>query len=78
LPRLRPLALASAASAVLGMLALAWAMNAAPALAFGWSDKPAGRAIRALVSAATDVDRDGFGWLSEPSDPAPFDPTVHP
>lgn len=78
LPRVRGLAAAGCGAALVGVLAIAWSVGAAPALALGWSEKPAGRALRALVSAATDVDRDGFGWLSQPADPAPLDATVHP
>lgn len=51
-----------------------------------WSDvldnglrrKPAGQALGAMVSAASDVDRDGFGILSRPPDLAPLDAKVFP
>ncbi|HEY8120260.1 MAG TPA: sulfatase-like hydrolase/transferase, partial [Myxococcota bacterium] len=78
LPRLRGLAASSAVFAVLGAGALAWSAHSAPALAFGWSEKPAGRVIRALADTATDFDRDGYGEFSEPRDPAALDPAIHP
>lgn len=45
---------------------------------FGLRRKPAGAALARLVETATDVDRDGYGWLSEPPDHAPFDAGRHP
>lgn len=78
LPSLRGVAAGGALAAALGIAAIAWGARFAHALEVGWSEKPAGRALRAIVSAATDVDRDGYGWLSQPGDPAPFDDAIHP
>jgi len=78
LPRARWVAALASLSAAAGISAIAWAGLFAPALDFGWGEKPAGRALRAIVSAATDVDRDGYGWLSRPGDPAPLDSSIHP
>jgi len=78
LPRARWLAALASLGAAAGISALAWAALLAPALAFGWGEKPAGRALRAIVSVATDLDRDGYGWLSEPGDSAPLDASIHP
>jgi hypothetical protein len=78
LPRARWLAALASLGVAGGVSALAWAASNSPALDFGWGEKPAGRALRAIVSAATDLDRDGYGWLSQPSDPAPLDASIHP
>jgi hypothetical protein len=78
LPRARTLALATGAGLLAGASTLGLAAAHAPALSFGLGAKPAGRAITAAVAALTDVDRDGFGVLSRPHDPAPFDGDVHP
>ncbi len=78
LPPFRTLAAAFVVFMSIGAGALAWSAAHAPALEFGWSAKPSGRALRETVAALSDVDRDGSGWLSTPPDPAPFDATVHP
>ncbi len=78
LPRTGALALLSGVGALAGGLTLGVAASRAPALSFGLSAKPSGRAIAAAVASLTDVDRDGFGFLSVPSDPAPFDSAIHP
>lgn len=44
----------------------------------GLRRKPAGQVIGALVTWVSDVDRDGYGLLSRPGDPAPFDARVYP
>lgn len=44
----------------------------------GLRRKPAGQAIGGLVTFASDFDRDGYGLLSRPGDPAPFDARVYP
>lgn len=48
------------------------------ALDNGLRRKPAGQVLGAVVTSTTDVDRDGYGLLSRPSDPAPFDARVYP
>ena len=40
--------------------------------------KPAGRVLGSMTQWLTDVDRDGYGLLSTPADPAPFDARIHP
>lgn len=40
--------------------------------------KPTGRVLGTFTQWATDVDRDGYGLLSTPRDPAPFDASIHP
>ncbi|MCL4814550.1 MAG: sulfatase-like hydrolase/transferase, partial [Vicinamibacteraceae bacterium] len=44
----------------------------------GLKRTPAGEAFGTVVSWGTDVDRDGYGLLSTPRDPAPFDARIHP
>ncbi len=78
LPRIRSLAACAAACAAVGAIALSAGARWAPALEFGWSEKPAGRTLRSGVSALSDFDRDGYGYLSQPADPAPFSATIHP
>ena len=40
--------------------------------------KPAGRVLGSVTQWVTDLDRDGYGLLSNPADPAPLNPAVHP
>ena len=47
-------------------------------LRYGWSHKASGMIVTAASDRLTDWDWDGSGWLSTPSDPAPFDGAVHP
>jgi hypothetical protein len=65
-------------SAALGTAALHLADTRAPVLSYGLDRKPGGMFLRSIVEAATDWDRDGFGWMARPADPAPLDPTRHP
>lgn len=44
----------------------------------GLRRKPAGQALGGMVSAVSDVDRDGYGVLSRPPDLSPFDAQVFP
>lgn len=44
----------------------------------GLRRKPAGQTIGALVNVITDVDGDGFGLMSRPGDPDPWDARVYP
>lgn len=44
----------------------------------GLRRKPAGRLIGTLVRAITDVDRDGFGLLTRPADPDPWNSEIFP
>ncbi len=78
LPRPLRLAWVASACAAAGIGVLGASATLAPALEVGWSAKPSGRALRAAVAALSDLDDDGYGWLSEPHDPAPFDAALHP
>jgi hypothetical protein len=44
----------------------------------GMSRKASGVVVGTGVQFLTDVDRDGYGLLSRPADPAPFDADLHP
>ena len=63
---------------VAGALTLLLASQAAPRILAGLVAKPGAKALVEIVRRVTDVDRDGFGALSRPSDPAPFDASIHP
>jgi arylsulfatase A-like enzyme len=40
--------------------------------------KPSARAVGLAADAISDLDRDGYGVLGRPADPAPFDKRIHP
>ena len=44
----------------------------------GLRRKPSGQLLGTVVTWASDVDRDGYGLLARPADPAPFDASIHP
>lgn len=44
----------------------------------GLRRKPSGRLLGTVVEFLSDVDRDGYGLLGRPSDPAPWDSRVYP
>ncbi len=44
----------------------------------GLKRKPSGRLLEFVAETLSDVDRDGYGLLSRPSDPAPFNAQVFP
>ena len=67
-----------ACAALGGALLLTAASERWPVLAYGLDRKPSGMALRTLVQQTTDWDRDGFGWLSRPADPAALDGSIHP
>lgn len=68
-----PLAVFLAGTFVLGV-----ARVQSAALDNGLRRKPSGDWLGQLVTLATDFDRDGYGLLSRPADPAPFDSRVYP
>lgn len=63
---------------VLALVAGAAARRADPAIDRALSYTPAGRVLGSVTQWLTDVDRDGYGLLSVPRDPAPFDARIHP
>jgi hypothetical protein len=72
-PVLVPLLVAVAAAVLLGVAA-----TRSDVLENGLLRKPAGQLFAAVVNAATDVDRDGFGIVGRSSDPDAFDASVYP
>ena len=78
LPDPRSFAKAFGGLLLLSSLLLIGTLRAAPRLYSGLSAKPSAAMLSALVQLATDVDRDGFGLLSRPADPAAFDGNRHP
>jgi hypothetical protein len=65
-------------SAVGGAVILTAAATHAPLLSFGFDHKASGQLLGLVIRLATDIDRDGFGLLSQPPDVAPLDASRHP
>jgi hypothetical protein len=68
---------------LLGLVLLAIALSAAgrtadPTLDWGIGWKASGRVTGALLQRVLDADRDGYGLVSRPPDPANFDASIHP
>ena len=67
---------------ILFFLAGAWATGMArradASLDNGLRRKPSGQVLGWFASTLTDVDRDGYGWLSRPADPNPWDARISP
>lgn len=78
LPDPRSFAKAFAGLLLISALLLVGTLSTAPRLYSGLSSKPSAAMLTALVQWTTDVDRDGFGLLSRPADPAAFDADRHP
>ena len=77
-PPLRSLWLGFAGLTLLGALIHSTAPASADRLRYGLELKPSRTLMEAFIQYATDVDRDGYGLLSRPRDPQPFDATIHP
>ncbi|MEE2674704.1 MAG: sulfatase-like hydrolase/transferase [Myxococcota bacterium] len=77
-PGARPFAKAFAGLLLCSSLLLVGIAWGAPRVNVGLSAKPSGSLLVGLLDFVTDVDRDGFGLLSRPADPAPFDADRHP
>ena len=69
-----PWALAS----LLMTLALIIFVNADPELRYGMKKKTSFYLLTHILNPVSDVDGDGFGELRFPTDPAPFDSSIHP
>ncbi len=78
LPGWRTLAALAGLSWSIALAALGLTAARAEALHFGLDWKPAGRLLSDAAALATDVDRDGSGWLSRPPDPDPWDAARSP
>lgn len=77
-PRLRTLLAWTGMSATVGAIILITTTLLDSPLAFGLTHKPSGIALRKIIEYITDVDRDGYGFMSKPRDPAPFDASIYP
>lgn len=77
-PRIRVLVGAATVLALAGSVALADKSDSGAEVREALQQQPAAVILTRLVNAATDVDFDGSGWLSRPSDRAPFDAAIHP
>lgn len=63
---------------IFGAVVLTTASSHSDILENGLLRKPAGRALAAVVTRVTDVDRDGVGAIGRNADPAPFDRSIFP
>lgn len=77
-PDTRSLWLGCLGATALGAMILVLPSAAASRVQYGLRGKQSGTLVARLVQWVTDVDRDGFGVLSQPPDPAPFDGSIHP
>lgn len=77
-PRTAGLALSSVGLVVLGTLILAVAATSSASLRFGLSKKPAATLLIRAIQWGSDIDRDGFGFFSEPGDPDAFNASIRP
>lgn len=68
-----PVLLLVAGTGVTGMI-----RHDSPVMDNGLRRKPSAQVLGWLSGVLTDVDRDGYGWLDSPADPAPWDPRAFP
>ena len=78
LPRLVVVGGSCLGALLAGALVLGVAGSRDERLRYGWSRKGSGMLVTAALDRLTDWDLDGTGWLATPSDPAPFDGSIHP
>jgi len=77
-PRGRMLLGGTAALALAGTAALSSTSESAAEVREALHLQTAANLLTQAVNTATDVDFDGTGWLSRPTDAAPFDAAIHP
>jgi hypothetical protein len=77
-PPLRSVCATFASCALLGALIVALPSDTMERLRYALRGKLSRILLAELIQRVTDVDHDGYGWLSQPPDPAPFDGTVRP
>ncbi len=77
-PSARPFATGFAGLLLVSSVLLIGTASGAPRLHAGLAAKASTSILIGLIQLVTDVDRDGFGLLSRPADPAPFDGDRHP
>ena len=76
--RLRPLGARAAVLLLIGLALTTTARLTSAELDNGLRRKPSTKALGAIVETLTDVDRDGYGIVRAPADPAPFDKRIYP
>ena len=72
------LVLAAASAFAVGLVVTTAARVGSDTFDNGLMRTPGGQLLGRVVEIASDVDRDGYGWLGRPADPAPFDGRVYP
>jgi hypothetical protein len=77
-PPLRSVWAAFASCGLLAALIVTIPSDATARLRYGLQQKASWILTLEFVRTVTDVDRDGYGWLAQPPDPAPFDAAIHP
>jgi hypothetical protein len=77
-PRGRSTGLAFLTTAAVAACLLIWSQAHARPLHYGLGHTAGGRLLPLLLDRVTDFDLDGHGLVSAPSDPAAFDPAIHP
>ena len=78
IPSLRVNVTAAAVALAAGILASAILSSGDGLVLDGIERKASFRALASVLRFTTDWDRDGFGWLSRPADPAPFEASRRP
>jgi hypothetical protein len=76
-PRTASLWVGFLSCAMLGTAILAISITSAPRIHYGLVRKPSAVLLSQLVQKVTDLDRDGFGFLSMPPDADPFDSSLY-
>jgi hypothetical protein len=77
-PRPRRLLMPMLTCVAIGSLLLGLRTDAATRLRYGMTGKTSLILLGHAIRTVTDVDFDGYGWLSRPRDPAPFDGSISP
>jgi hypothetical protein len=77
-PPLRSVFTAFASCALLGALVVVLPSDTMERLRYALRGKLSRIALAEVIERVSDVDRDGYGWLARPPDPAPFDGAVRP
>lgn len=77
-PPLRSVCAAFASCAFLGALVVVLPSDTMERLRYALRGKLSQIVLAELIEHVTDVDRDGYGWLAKPPDPAPLDGAIRP
>ncbi len=76
--RLPPMGVRAAVLLLIGLALTTTARLTSAELDNGLRRKPTTKALGVIVETLTDVDRDGYGIVRAPADPAPFDKRIYP